>query len=58
MTDPINNFSARQAENGWIVTVNAPLGCVGREFVFPTLAGLGEWLKVQVEIDPARSRNG
>jgi len=58
MTDPINNFSARQVENGWIVSVNAPMGCMGRDFVFTTLANLGEWLKAQVEIDPARSRNG
>ncbi len=50
--ESLTNFKAKQVQNGWIVTTNAEIGCMGPEYVFCTLTDLAEWLKVQVHKDP------
>lgn len=44
----LTNFTARMVENGWIVTVDGSMGCLGTNYVFTTLDELADWLKVQV----------
>lgn len=40
----VTRFSAVQVENGWVVTVNGDIGCMGTQYVFRTLAEFGDWL--------------
>lgn len=55
--ETLNNFSAHQVENGWIVEVGGGIGCCGKKYVFGSLGELAEWLKVQVVRD-VRSERG